>query len=160
MTDRAPSLTELTTRYNALAPALGKPIRKGFSDKKSAEQAIEALLKEVSNLREESAGRKDYNYPVGSVKPIPKGDSLRGRCYQMLLKDATFAEVMAMVSQHQPKQMKGVPYRTDLHYRTFRLITSMHHGLGYGLVKDEETGIIRIEQPHGVVVPENPQEAH
>lgn len=91
------TLTELTTRYNALAPALGKPIRRGFSDKKSAEEAIEALLNEVKNLKEESNGRKDYNYPVGSVKPVPRADTLRGRCYTMLLKGATFAEVMAMV---------------------------------------------------------------
>ncbi len=149
-----PTLAELTTRYNALAPALGKPIRRGFSDKKSAEAAIATLLKEVTHLREESAGRKDYNYPTGSVKPIPKEDTLRGRCFRMLLKGATFAEIMATVSQYQPQQKKGVPYRTDLRYRTFRLITSMHHGLGYGLTKDEETGIIRIEQPHGLVVPE------
>ncbi|MGZ8364793.1 MAG: hypothetical protein ACXWWG_00610 [Nitrospira sp.] len=151
----APTLVELTTRYNALAPALGKPIRRSFSDKKSAEQAIEKLLAEVSQLREETAGRKDYNYPTGSVKPIPKENTLRGRCFRMLLKGATFAEVMAMVSQFQPQQLKGVPYRTDLRYRTFRLITSMHHGLGYGLVKDEDTGIIKIEHPHGLVVPEN-----
>ena len=159
MTDQSPTLAELTTRYNALAPALGKPIRKGFSDKKTAETAIEALLKEVSSLKEESNGRKDYNYPMGSVKPVPKEDTLRDRCFRMLLKGATFAEVMAMVSQHQPMQKKGVSYKTDLRYRTFRLITSMHHGLGYGLTKDED-GVIKIEHPHGVVVPENQMEKH
>lgn len=155
--DNLPTLAELTVRYNALAPALGKPIRKGFSDKKAAEAAIKGLIEEVAMLREEGGGRRDYHYPMGSVKPAPRKDSLRGRCFEMLLKGATFAEVMAMVSQHQPKQAKGAPYKTDLRYRTFRLITSMHHGLGYGLTKDDETGIIRIEHPHGVVVPQNPE---
>lgn len=154
MQTNAPTLAELTTRYNALAPALGKPIRRGFSDKKSAESAIAGLLAEVADLKEQSAGRKDYNYPIGSVKPTPRSDSLRGRCFELLRKGATFAEVMAMVSQYQPMQKKGVHYKTDLRYRTFRLITSMHHGLGYGLVKDPETGIIRIEEPVGVTVPE------
>lgn len=153
-TEQQPTLADLVVRYNALAPALGKRPRKNFASKQLAENALGELLKEVRNLKEESSGRKNYNYPLGSVKPPPRADSLRGRCLSLLLKGATFAEVMAMVSQHQPKQQAGVPYKTDLRYRTFRLITSMHHDLGYSMVKDEETGIIRIVDPHGLIVPD------
>jgi len=127
------TLGELASAFNALA---AKPVKR-FRDKATA---IRRLNDEIEGVKQDEAIEKhvakrtrtfNYTYPLKDegARPVREG-SKRARVIEQLRDGTTVEEVMAENGWNERQAREGI-----------RLI---HTYVGYGLVQDEETGVISL----------------
>lgn len=118
--------------------------------KKAEESAPKAEPKAPKAPREKKAkpNKKPhgmyFNFPVGKPevqRGVRDGDTLRGRCVELLLKGATFDKVERLVEQFDADKGRQSKHVTR---RAYELVRIMHYYLGYGIRHDQETGEIKL----------------
>lgn len=118
--------------------------------KKAEEPAPKAEPKAPKAPREKKAkpNKKPhgmyFNFPVGKPevqRGVRDGDTLRGRCVELLLKGATFDKVERLVEQFDADKGRQSKHVTR---RAYELVRIMHYYLGYGIRHDQETGEIKL----------------
>lgn len=151
--------SEIIDRYNAAAEAMGEKSVKKFRDKRTALRRTNEILARVRarDLVRSKAESKPTAAPAprtrkkrgmrfvfrpetkireckGTARTNSKDKrSLRHRAVDLLLKGASFTEVVALVKQFDKECGKEPKF---LDRRAYELVRIVHYYLGYGLRQD------------------------
>lgn len=150
---------ELVSQYNSAAVVLGEQAIKKFATKKDALRRTTIMMaraikpestpepEKAKPAKEPKPRRMRFVYPYNGddhFRGIQREKSLRGRAAEVLLKGATFEEIIAVVSKFD-EDRGSTPGHVER--RAYEVVRLLHYYTGYGLREEGDKIFIHKNVP-------------